>query len=106
MLALLLRMPRRRRRCHRNVVLSRLERDPDRRRLVRVQLAFEAVKGRVGQVLDRLVEQEGEERDRAEAVPIDGERECQPLDTRREASLVRSPFSAATTRSTAEGAGR
>ena len=67
-LSLLLRMSGRRRRRHRNVVLSRLEGDPDRRRRVRVQLAFEAVKGRVGQVLDRLVEQEGEERDRAEAV--------------------------------------
>jgi hypothetical protein len=67
-LPLLLRMSGRRRRRHRNVVLSRLEGDPDRRRCVRVQLAFEAVKGRVGQVLDWLVEQEGEERDRAEAV--------------------------------------
>ena len=74
-LPLLLRMSGRRRRRHRNVVLSRLEGDPDRRRCVRVQLALEAVKGRVGQVLDWLVEQEGEERDRAEAVRwIDGER--------------------------------
>jgi hypothetical protein len=56
-LPLLLRMSGRRRRRHRNVVLSRLEGDPDRRRCVRVQLAFEW-----------LVEQEGEERDRAEAV--------------------------------------